>query len=384
MAANSDKRLRYPKTVDPVATDGRDVDIKLATLAGEASHQEAGSADQHIARLAPEPWDRVPLVSGDDATYYDRPVIKPSVWSLDIPLYYFVGGAAGAALTLGAALQLVTPRGSHELRRLSKLCHWTGIVGSTGGAAFLIHDLGRPMRFLMMMRVFRPTSPMNMGVWILSGAAPTAIVTGVFANRKGVLGDMAELTGYLSGIFGAALAGYTGVLVSNTVIPIWQPSRRWLPPLFVASSMATAASVVDVFGSKGRPSRTATWMFGTAGRIAELAAAKQVERAASDVPKVGEPFHNGGASVLWKASTALTVTSLVLTIMPGKSTRRRRIAGILGAAGSLCLRLAVHYLGDVSAREPRATFHQQRASLAAAAAAPATSNAGETVTDSPL
>src|SRR5262249_129605 len=148
----------------PVATDGRDVDTGIATLEGEGAVQKARHDDLHLTRIAPDPWQKVPSVIDRDTTYYDLPLLKESVWSIDIPLYYFRGGTAGAAMTLGAALQLVTPRGGHPLRKLSAICHWTGILGSTLGAVFLVHDLGRPMRFLYMMRVFRPTSPMNMGV----------------------------------------------------------------------------------------------------------------------------------------------------------------------------------------------------------------------------
>ncbi len=75
-------------------------------------------------------------------TYYDRPLLKEPVWEIDIPIYYFLGGAAGAALVLGAAAQF---------------------EGGTGLS--LVHDLGRPSRFLNMLRVFRPTSPI-IGAWI--------------------------------------------------------------------------------------------------------------------------------------------------------------------------------------------------------------------------
>ena len=64
-------------------------------------------------------------------TYYDRPLLKESVWGIDIPLYYFTGGAAGAALALGAAVQLGD---NGDLRKFSKHCHWLGIIGSTIGA----------------------------------------------------------------------------------------------------------------------------------------------------------------------------------------------------------------------------------------------------------
>jgi formate-dependent nitrite reductase membrane component NrfD len=295
-----------------------------------------------------------------DTSYYGHPVLKSSVWSLDIPIYYFLGGTAGAALTLGAAIQLGSGGRQRHLRRLSAIAHWTGIIGSTTGAAFLIHDLGRPSRFVYMMRIFRPSSPMNMGVWILGGAAPTAIATGLFLHRPGLLGKIGEITGYLSGLFGAALAGYTGVLVANTTIPIWQESRRWLPVLFIASSAAAASSVIDLVAADQR-NESVTRLFGTAGRLVEIAAARKVEETASAIPQVGEPFRHGGPAVLWKTATALTAASLVVSLLPVKSTKQTKAAALLAAAGSLCLRFAVHYLGNASARDPQATFRQQRA-----------------------
>lgn len=306
------------------------------------------------------------MTATTDVTYYGRPMLKESVWGLDIPLYYFCGGAAGAAMTLGAAMQLGAQGGKHrrQLRELSKRCHWMGILGSTIGAALLVHDLGRPSRFAYMLRVFRPTSPMNMGAWILSGAAPSAIATGLFINRSGLSGMVGEVSGYVSGIFGAALAGYTGVLVSNTVLPVWQESGRWIPVMFVGSAAASAASILDIF-SEDEAARRVTQVFGTAGRVVELAAAKRVEQLASATPQVGAPFRNGASGALWKAAGALTAASLAMSLLPVKSKRKRRVAGVLGAAGSLCLRLAVHYLGNASARDPRAAIRQQRKALAA-------------------
>ncbi len=342
----------------PGKTDGRDIDTGLATLEGEGAQQVIQGDDQHLAQLASAPWREIPEITRTDTTYYDRPLLKSPVWSADIPLYYFLGGTAGAALTLGAAIQLVSPRGRHPLRRLSAICHWTGIIGSTAGAAFLIHDLGRPSRFLYMMRVFRPTSPMNMGVWILAATAPTAILTGLFVNRRGALGHIGEVSGYLSGFFGAALSGYTGVLVSNSVIPIWQEARRWMPVLFVASSAAAAGSVIDLLVKKER-ARAIARVFGTVGKVAELAAASNVRRAASVEPKVGEPFDCGLPGLLWDAASSLTAASVVLSLFPGRHRRKTVSSAILGIAGSLCLRFAIHYLGNASARDPRASFHLQ-------------------------
>jgi formate-dependent nitrite reductase membrane component NrfD len=366
MAETPDDQVWNPVSVDPVKSDGRGIDPALAELTGEAAGQQVRRGDGHMREIAPQPWGRVPEVSRADPTYYDRPMLKRSVWTVDIPLYYFLGGAAGAAMTLGAAIQLLSnfEGADPELRKLSAACHFVGIAGSTAGAAFLIHDLGRPSRFLFMMRVFRPTSPMNMGAWILAGAAPSAIATGLFINRGGLLGAIGEVCGYVSGLFGAALAGYTGVLVSNSAIPIWQEARRWMPLLFAASGASAAASIVDLTYER-EEARRITQYFGTISRVTEIVAARNVEKAASAIPKVGEPFRRGRASTLWKAATALTAASVVVSLLPVDSRKKRKAAGWLGVAGSLCLRFAVHYLSDASALDPRASFQQQRAAMRA-------------------
>ncbi|HKW97554.1 MAG TPA: NrfD/PsrC family molybdoenzyme membrane anchor subunit [Bryobacteraceae bacterium] len=362
MKTETDGRVRYAGSIDPVRTDGRDGDTAIATLEGEAAQQEATRADEHLKQIAET--KREPEVQARaDTTYYGQPMLKAPVWSIDVPIYYFLGGAAGAAMTLGAAIQLVSSQRRKELRRLSAICHWTGIIGSTAGAAFLIHDLGKPSRFLYMLRIFRPTSPMNVGTWILSAAAPSGILTGLLVNRRGLLGKLGEFTGFISGIFGAALAGYTGVLVANTAIPIWHESRQWMPVLFAASGAASAASVVDLFYDNER-GRQITRTFGKTARLAEVVASTRVERAASLVPTVGEPFRRRGPAFLWKTAKVLNVASLALSLAPGRSRRKTTTAALLGAAGAFCLRLAIHYLGNASARNPRASFHLQRAGAA--------------------
>lgn len=255
-------------------------------------------------------------------SYYGRPMLKQPVWKIDIPIYYWLGGAAGAALVLGAAAQL---DGSEDLKRFAQRCRMLGIFGTTAGGALLVHDLGRPSRFLHMLRVFRPTSPMNLGAWILTGAAPLAIVAGMFPHRR-----IGQIAGYGAGLFGVALAGYTGVLLSNTAIPVYRESRRVLPVLFLASAAASAASVLEVWSDEPRPARI-TLAFGAAGRLGELVATEALE---------------GVSGALVRTAGVLTASSLVLSLL-----RRRRLAGVFGAAGSLCLRIAVHYAGAASARQ---------------------------------
>ncbi len=338
--------------------DGRNIDLDLGGLSGEASHQLSGVTDAHFDTAA-EVWRAVPVSGHGDPTYYDRAMLKAPVWKPYIPLYYYVGGAAGASLALGAAAQF---DGSHDLDRLVRRCHWIGIIGSSIGGVLLIADLGRPERFLAMLRVFRPTSPMNMGAWVLAIAPSAALTAGIFVRTRGFFGLVGEVAGYSSGVFGAALATYTGVLVANSAIPLWQEARRILPILFGASAMASSASIFELLFEDPR-ARRITFVYGLVGRTAELAASVVMERQVSQVPKVAEPLKSGLTGIAWTAASVLTAASLVTMLLPRQSRKKRIVSGLLGTAGSIMLRFAVHYAGVKSARDPRAAFHQQRAGM---------------------
>lgn len=350
---------RYQESVDPVETDGRDIDSSLGVLSGEASGQQAAAAvDEHLAAAA-QVWENVPAVREADPTYYDRPMLKEPVWRPYIPLYFYVGGVAGASLALGAAAQLA---GTRKLDRMVRRAHWMGILGSTAGAGLLIADLGRSSRFLYMLRVFRPTSPMNMGSWILAITPAAAITAGLFARSRGVWYGVGEVAGYLSGISGLGLATYTGVLLAGSAIPVWQESRRELPFLFGSSAVAGAASLFDLLYEDRRECRI-TRAYGIAGRAAELTSSILMERRASRVPVVGRPLKKGFSGMLWRAAGVLTASSLAVLLLPRQSRAKRVIAGALGTLGSIALRFAVERAGVQSARDPRASFHLQRQAL---------------------
>ena len=282
-------------------------------------------------------------------TYYDRPLLKAPVWEWMVPAYYYVGGLTGASLALGAAAQLGDARARTALIRR---CHWIGFIGCSVSGVLLISDLGRPERFFNMLRVFRPTSPMNMGAWILTASGGAA--AGALLRSGGPLG-------YLAGLCGAALATYTGVLVSSSSIPVWQQARHLLPILFGFSGMSSTGSAFRLFVQNSEEHRISA-LFGAVGQVAELAAAFTMERRVSAVPRVGHPLKHGRSGVMWQSATVLTVGSLLLTLLPGKGRKKRMAAGILGTLGSALMRFSIAALGTASARDPRASFDQQRIS----------------------
>jgi formate-dependent nitrite reductase membrane component NrfD len=352
----------YENSVDPVTTDGRDINAALAELTGEAAGQKSGGKpDPHLENIA-QTWEQIPQVDRNDPTYYDRPMLKEPVWSWAIPAYYYVGGLTGASLALGAATQIGN---TGERETLIRRCHLVGFVGATVSAGLLIYDLGRPMRFLYMLRVFRPTSPMNVGAWILSITGATATGAVLFRRGRGWVAKIGTFLGYVSGVAGLALATYTGVLVAGSAVPLWQESRKALPVLFGASAVASAGCFFDLFVENAEERRI-TNAFGTVGRMAEISASLAMEKQASAVERVGLPLKRGWSGFLWKAATVCTAASLVATFKPHQTKTTRITAGVLGTLGSLVMRFTVQHAGVLSARDARASFYQQRAGRGAA------------------
>jgi formate-dependent nitrite reductase membrane component NrfD len=289
----------------------------------------------------------VPRTSGN-YSYYRKPILKEPVWIWTVPMYFYVGGVSGAALVLGAVTRLI---GGPVLRPLARTCHWVGFIGGGVGSVLLIADLGRPERFLAMLRVFRSRSPMSVGSWILAITPPCA-------GAAAIVGD--PVSSLVAGMLGIPLSGYTAVLLSNTAIPLWQKARISMPLLFIGSAMTSAAQLLKLLPVKLPPqAHRAINTFGIAGSIAELFAGWMVEEDAQRVPVVAKPLYEGVAGTLWSASKMLTGAGLVLSIF-GRSRWAYRSGAILGTAGAVALRFAIFHAGKASARDPRATFHLQR------------------------
>lgn len=352
-------RLQTPQAIvalDELADDGRNIDGGMATLSGEAAQQAPLSTKYDVA-LQSQAFPYVPSQqSTTSPTYYDQPMLKEPVWEWDIALYFYVGGATGASATLAAAAQLIAP---DSMRLLIRRGRWIGTIGGAISAALLIYDLGRPSRFLNMLRVFRVTSPMSMGSWILTVFSTCAGGAAVLPLGPRMFRPLAYPLGLAAGLFGLGLSSYTGVLISQTAVPVWQQSYRMMPILFAASGTAASAAILNFFSWNERE-WSAIERFGLAGKITELVAAIILEHNASRVERIGRPLKQGVGGTLWKAGKVLTAAGIALSLLPGKSRGKHIVSGILGTTASLCTRFGVFYAGKASARDPRSSFEQQR------------------------
>jgi formate-dependent nitrite reductase membrane component NrfD len=280
-------------------------------------------------------------------SYYGRPVVKEPVWKPEVPFYFFTGGLAGASSFLG---QLARMNGNEEL---ADRALWISLAADAASPLLLIADLGRPERFHHMLRVFKVTSPMNVGSWILAASGTSSgIAAGAHLLGLRRLRGAAER---VSALLGLPLATYTAVLVSDTAIPVWHEARHDLPLVFATSSAASAGAAAAI----AVPPRSAA----PARRIAVGAAL--VENAAFGVMKrrlgtIGEPYEQGAAGRYAKLAQGLTLGGAAVTAFAGRRRAGAAVGGCLLLAGELCLRWSVFRAGFQSAADPRYTVGPQR------------------------
>lgn len=322
----------------PTTYDGRNLDPRIADPHGEGALIEVDRPEAAWPAAIETPTD-APAA----ATYYDLPVVKPPPWRWFVPAYFYASGLGGAAGTVAAAAELAGER------PLARRLHAIAAISEAAGAALLIADLGRPARFHHMLRVFRPTSPMNAGVWILSASSASSGLA-LLADLRGRRG--LGIAGAIGAVAGAMLSTYTAVLLGNTAIPIWEATRRRMPLWFAAGSAASLASLVELLGGRGADRLPRGYTI--AAKAAELIGARGVE-AAADAAGVARPLREGRSGRMWRGATWLGAGSLIATL-----ARRPRLAGVLGTAAALLIRLAVVEAGRASAADPRATFQSQR------------------------
>jgi DMSO reductase anchor subunit len=298
--------------------------------------------------------DGAPTVPKADFTsYYGLPVINKPVWSSpDIPGYLFLGGLAGAASLLGAGAQIT---GRPALGWVSKTSAFSaGVLALVG----LIHDLGRPARFLHMLRVFKVTSPMSVGSWLLAGYVP---LTGI-AAASSVLGKAPKIGAAAtagSALLGPAVAFYTAALISDTAVPAWHDGYPEMPFVFVGSGASAAGGLgllAAPLAQSGPARAMAVFGVGT-----ELASFEWMKRR---IGMTAEPYSQGRGGAYIRAGTVLSLLGLAGALL---GRRNRLVSALSGAAllaSSAATRWGVFHAGMQSANDPKYTVVPQRARLA--------------------
>lgn len=286
-------------------------------------------------------------------TYYDRPVLKAPVWRWMVPAYFFTGGVAAGSSLLSAGARLT---GDDATARRCLVASLGALTVSTG---FLVGDLGRPARFLNMLRVAKPTSPMSVGSWVL---ASFGTATGVAATAE-VLGFARGPARVAEGVAAAlapVMATYTAVLLADTAVPAWHEARSELPFVFAGGALASGGGLAVLTASaSGAP---AARRAAVAGAALELFAARRMERRLGEL---AEPYLHGKAAVLRRLAKGATAAGALVLGLAGKRRPAAGCGGALLLVGAAAQRFTIFHAGVASALDPKYTVGPQRRRLEA-------------------
>lgn len=328
----------------PKATEKRLDEIREAAAANAKTPSAVSSLGESRA-------------SDGTESYYGLPVLKAPTWTWEVPLYFFFGGIAGVAACLAFFAHLF-----HLDAAMVRTCLWIGLIGAAICPALLIADLGRPTRFLNMLRVFKLRSAMSMGAWILvafSGCMFFAVLSFELLLR-GFASSLLAPVLWLAEGFGAAigllLASYTGVLIGATAIPVWSENRKLLPAHFLTSGLGCAAGILEL--AKFLIPATQFIGFAAAGIETVVGAVLEMQKSS-----VHAPLHHGRSGWTMRIGGVLEgPIALLVRIFWGSLPLGREAAAICFLVGALFSRYAWIWAGHASAHDTQGLFQIQRKS----------------------
>jgi formate-dependent nitrite reductase membrane component NrfD len=305
--------------------------------------------------------------------YRGVPILAQPTWRHEIAAYFYLGGISSGAFVLGSLARLA---GGERRLQMSHTAQYVSCAAMLPCAPLLIADLGRPALFHHMLRIFKPSSPMNLGAWTLTAHRAMSTITaaralagearlplGVCNTLLGVcntplLGSlvrrMPERPLAVAGLPSAlTLGGYTGVLLGTTSVPVWATSPL-LGALFMASSLSTGAAATSLAAPvSGRSTpgeeaalRRLSLVLG-AGEMATLGGYVATSDSAA------KPLLTGKNRLLMIGAAASLVASTALEVA-GLLTGSKRFSHAAAAAtlvGGALLRWGVVQAGHASARD---------------------------------
>src|SRR5580692_9854215 len=287
--------------------------------------------------------------------YYNLPVLKPPTWTWEVPLYFFVGGIAGVSSVIAFVGHLF-----HTDPRMVRVALWIAFVGTGLCPALLISDLGRPLRFLNMLRVFKWRSSMSMGSWILVGFSGSVFVAvvGIELVARGythpAIATMLWLGEIAAALTGLLLASYTGVLLGATANPVWSENRKLLPGHFLTSGLGGAAAILELAGFL--VPATQILGFAASGIETGIEIFLTVKKGVAD-----GPLHHGvSGSTLRIAGLLEGPIALLIRAVWHAEPWGREAAAVCFLLGALMSRYAWIWAGRESSHDTKTLFALQR------------------------
>ncbi len=295
-------------------------------------------------------------------SYYGLPVVKAPHWRWLVITYFVFGALAGGGFVVGTIAEFF----SHD-RALVRAARYLSLAAILPSPPLLILDLGRPERFLNMLRIVKLRSPMSLGSWALTGLS---LFSGIAAGLQ-ILSDLrgrptmpllSRIAAILGMPFAIFVCGYTGVLLAITNVPLWARSTYLLGPTFVASAFSsTVAALSLILGITGGEEKTGLRL-ARAGTVAVTAELTLLMLGLARLGKLGRPLTAPPLGLIfwpWTVGLGMVTPLIVLSgAVRGKqwSLRTRILTSLLALSGSYSLRMLMIFAGRKSAERPEDYF----------------------------
>jgi hypothetical protein len=144
-------------------------------------------------------------------------------------------------------------------------------------------------------------------------------------------------------------------LLSNTAVPLWNRSRRWLPFVFAGSAAASTACLLLPFADDAREERVLRRLL-VGGLVVEAVSKQLLEKEVGTGP-TGRALRRGPMASVWTGAKILAAATLLSALVPGRGGRT--LTAVLGTAAAVASRFAIHEAGRRSSLDPRAAFEQE-------------------------
>jgi hypothetical protein len=202
----------------------------------------ADSRSQHALTEPPLPEQ------GGQSGYANKTVTKVPGWHGIIAWDALLNGMATGLFLAAAASELAAPA---VFMRVAKAAYPVALVLLLVDLGLLVLDLGDPLRFHHMLRVFKPSSPMSLGTWCLTiFSLPLTAAAGLSVLAE--LGwdfEWARILAVIVGLLpGFGSAAYKGVLLSTNAQPGWKDAR-WLGGYLTNSALLMGCSELLVLSA---------------------------------------------------------------------------------------------------------------------------------------
>lgn len=300
-------------------------------------------------------------------TYYGRPALQPSLYGWIVGLYIFIGGAAGAVQILATAADLL---GAPQSGGVLLAGRAIALAGAIAGGILLIVDLHTKQRFFNMLRIFRPTSPMSIGTYVLMSFgfwSLAALIVELLGLRILTL-----IFACLAAVAGWFMTVYPAALLSATSTPLWAAAPRVLGIRFAASSFASGAAILCIVAiALGAPVARPFAYFAILAVAVEFVAALAAQRV-YQVHGVAGPLGQTAWGPLHLAGVLLCgdLLPIALFIAYAVTGHHPGVLAIIGSicvlGGSLLMREVMFLAGNESARRPHDYFVFTRTAQGAA------------------